>query len=130
MDKQTLRNATIGKPKNFKKKIVEIDGNKFEVRQPTIGQRGEIRNRSMKLNMADGSGAMDFDMFAFMICAVMELTYVPNTDEKVFSEEDYESLIQMPAGGWFDELTKEASALCNVSDDKEVKKPLEKTVSE
>ena len=120
--KEELRSFTIGARKHFEKETVEIsigDQTKaFEVRQPTIGQRGVINNKAMQFN----DGEMEFDMFGFLICAVVELTYVPGTDERVFSEEDYESLKSLPAGGWFDKLTSTASTLCNVKSD-EVKKP-------
>jgi len=130
MSKSKLRALTLGKKKSFEKRIVEIEGEKFEIRQPTIGQRGEIRNKSMKIdtsNEEDKKEAVQFDMFSFMICAVVELTYVPETNERVFSDEDYDELKSLPAGGWFDKLTKEASELCNV-EDKDVKKPSEETV--
>ena len=131
MNKEKLRAFTLGARKNFKKVQVElkIDGATefFELRQPTIGQRGEIRSKSMKFNTSEEE-EVKFDMFGFLICAVVELTYVPGTDERVFSDEDYEALKGMPAGGWFDKLTKEASALCNVQENsEEVKKPSEGT---
>lgn len=125
MSKEALRAATIGKTRIFEKKVVEIDGVKFELRQPTIGQRGEIRNKSMKINAgAEDDERVQFDMFSFLLCAVVELTYVPGTDDRVFGEADYEALREMPAGGWFDKLSTEASALCNVKEDA-VKKPSE-----
>ena len=124
MSKQKLRALTLGRKKTFEKRIIEIEGEKFEMRQPTIGQRGEIRNKSMKVGMHDGEETT-FDMFGFLICAVVELTHDPETGERVFSDEDYEELQSLPAGGWFDKLTKEAADLCNVQDD-EVKKPSEK----
>ena len=131
MSKSKLRALTLGKKKSFEKRIVEIEGAEFEVRQPTIGQRGEIRNKSMKIDAdaeEEGESNVKFDMFSFLICAVVELTYVPGTDERVFGDEDYEELKSLPAGGWFDKLTKEAADLCNVKDD-EVKKPSAKTTS-
>lgn len=129
MNKQKLRSLTLGKKKSFVKRIVNIEGEDFEVRQPTIGQRGEIRNKSMKITTGDDDSDVEFDMFSFLICAVVELTYVPGTDERVFSDEDYDNLKSMPAGGWFDKLTKEASELCNVKDD-DIKKPLDATGKE
>ena len=134
MNKERLRSFTIGSRKNFKKVEVEIeiDGEVevFEIRQPTIGQRGEIRSKSMKFNTS-GKDEVDFDMFGYLICAVVELTYVPGTDERVFSEDDYETLKGMPAGGWFDKLTKEASEICNVQENSDnVKKPSDETENE
>lgn len=128
MSKAKLRALTLGTKREFKKEIVEIDNVKFELRQPTIKQRGEIQNKSMKLNLSADSeeSKATFDMFTFLLCAVIELTYVPGTDEQVFSEEDIPTMQDMPAGSWFDTLSQTASTLCNVKEN-DVKKLSEET---
>ena len=122
---EKLRAKTLGKSKSFKKELIEIEGEKFELRQPTVRQRGEIRKRCTSI---DGKN-FDFDMFEFMIQCVIACTYVPDTDEKVFSDEDYQALQELPAGGWLDDLSEKAIELCNVKGDVE-KKNSEKTESE
>jgi hypothetical protein len=128
--RNALRGATLGRARTFEKRIVLIDDKKFEIRQPTIKERGEIQKVAMKfVKSKNGKDSeAEFDMFAFLICAVINLTYVPDTEEKVFSDDDYNELVSMPAGGWFDKLTKEAADICNVKDD-EVKKDSDKTDS-
>lgn len=127
MDRDKLRSATLGSSNKFKKETVEINGNEFEIRQPTLKQRGELSRKAMKIS-TDENGKTDtqFDIFEFQIQAVLSLTYVPKTDEKVFDERDRELLEECPAGGWFDKLSKVASRLANVSED-ETKKNLDGT---
>jgi len=117
-----LRSKTLGAKKVFLKKLVEHEGDKFEIRQPTLRERSKVRKRCTSMT-DDG---IEFNMFEFLIWAVIGHTFVPETDEKVFSEEDYDELSDIPAGGWFDEFAEKASELCNVSTDGE-KKPSSET---
>lgn len=117
--KDKLRAITLGANTKFQRKQVIIEGETFEVRQPSLKERGEFRKKAMTLvSDDDGKGQADFDIFEFQINAVICLTLVPDTDEKVFSESDREAFEASPAGGWFDQLASVATALCNVSDSK------------
>ena len=106
-----IRGNTLGQKKNFKTVPATVNGSEVELRQPTIKERSALRKRCMSV---DEEGKPDLDVFEFLIWAVIGYTYVPGTDEKVFSEEDYEALIELPAGGWFDELSEKAADLTNV----------------
>jgi hypothetical protein len=117
-----LRGKTLGAKKNFKFEIVVIDGEEFEVRQPTLKQRSDLRKRCATM---EGS-KFEFDIFEFLTWAVIECTFVPGTDDKVFEASDYDMLGSIPAGGWFDDLSEKASELANVKKD-DVKKISEPT---
>lgn len=68
------------------KKIVTLsNGMEVEVRQPTVGMQ-------LVLGQMEDSSKRMLRMF-------VEHVFVPNTDEKVFEESDYEVLREMPAGG-------------------------------
>lgn len=126
-EKATLRNLTLGAKKQFQTKKVAIKDeagteHEFEVRQPTLKERSDLRKRCTSVTK-DG---MEFNLFEFLIWAVINHTFVPGTEEKVFSEDDYDGLIDLPAGGWFDELSEAASSLCNVGGD-DAKKPSDET---
>jgi hypothetical protein len=122
MNKDKLRALTLGSSKKFERKLVEIDGEFFEVRQPTLKERGLFRKKAMKISQNEnGESVTDFDIFAFQIEAVLTLTLVPDSDEKVFEETDREAFESCPCGGWFDKLAAVASELCNVKD-AEIKK--------
>lgn len=109
-----MRANTLGAKRDFKKEIVTIEGIEYEVRQPTLRERSDLRKRCSSIS----GETMKFDIFEFLIWAVIGFTYVPNTDEKVFEETDYDALSDLPAGGWFDELSEVASKLTNVDSKK------------
>jgi len=122
MNRDKLRAITLGATKKFERKTVEIEGNVFEVRQPTLKERGAFRKKAMTLKTDEaGDSQADFDIFEFQVQAVMGLTLVPDSDEKVFEEADRESFESSPCGGWFDKLAAVASELCNVKD-RDIKK--------
>lgn len=111
-----LRKATLGTKKNFRKKIVEFNDEKFEIRQPSIRNRGELRK---KCSTISETGGIEFDMFEFLVWVVIQNTYVPGTNERVFSEEDYDALVDNPTGGFMDEFAEIATDLANINvDDK------------
>ncbi len=117
MSKDALRALTLGASKKFKRETVIIEGQTFDIRQPSLKERGDFRKKAMKLGQdAEGKGQADFDIFEFQINAVIALTLVPGTDEKVFDDSDREAFESSPAGGWFDKLASVATELCNVSD--------------
>ena len=51
---------------------------------------------------------------SFLVWSVIHNTYVPNTDELVFDELDYDSLVDNPTGGFVDEFSEVAARLVNV----------------
>ncbi len=122
MSKDQLRAATLGANRNFTREVVQIDGNVFEVVQPTIKQRASFREAAMSIGTGeDGKGKATFNMGEFALQTVIGLTCIPGTDDRVFSQEDREAMELCPAGGWFDKLAEVAGKLCNISDD-DVKK--------
>jgi len=117
MNKEQLRAITLGATKKFERRTVTIEGQSFEIRQPSLKERGDFRKAAMKFVTDDsGKSTTDFDIFEFQIQTVMALTLVPGTDEKVFEAADREAFEASPAGGWFDKLAGVAGELCNVSD--------------
>lgn len=66
-----------------KSKIVIFHGAEVEIRQPVIG---DIINQSEK----DGATAQA------MLKLIIKNTFVPNTDERVFEDADYDALVGMP----------------------------------
>lgn len=116
-----LRAATIGAKKNIKCEIVEHEGLKYEIRQPTILARSKLTKECTDVN-----GVMD--MFKFLVWLVIELTYVPGTDIKVFSAEDYDTLVETGTGGFVDAFSEVAASLVNVemSDKKKTSSPVPK----
>lgn len=109
-NRDTLRQATLGAKKTFRSEIVEFEGSSFEIRQPTIKARAELR---AKCTSTKNEGVA-FDMFEFLVWAVIHNTFVPGTDERVFDDTDYDSLVKSPTGGFVDEFSEVAAKLINV----------------
>lgn len=116
--KDKLRQATVGSPKNFKSKKVEINGEEFEVRQPSVKDRGQLMN---KAGVTSTENVDDMDYASLQAYAVIYCTFVPGTNEKVFSDEDYETLLNSPSGTWVDELSRPIMELMNVQPEEDAK---------
>jgi len=109
---ESIRAATIGKKKQFKSVIHKIDGEEIELRQPSLKLRSKIYNRSLN---KEGT----LDLFEFTLWGTIYSTFVPGTQDLVFSEADYDSLLETPAGSFMDELSAEVMKLMNVAEDME-----------
>jgi hypothetical protein len=102
-----LRAATVGAKKVFRTKSVEWNGLKFEFRQPSLAGRRKLRDKAL-----DDGGMID--IFEALVWGVIWNTYVPGTDELVFEETDYDSLVSTPPGGFMDEFAVEIAELYNL----------------
>ena len=109
--RDNIRKATVGKATNFRKEVVEYNGEKVELRQPSIKVRNELFKRSSKNDT--------FDMSDFLVWSTIYSAYVPNTNERVFEETDYDTLIEMPTGSFVDEFADKIAELMNVKKDVE-----------
>jgi hypothetical protein len=107
--RNALRSAILGKSPVFRKEIVEYEGEKYEVRQPSYKARKELFNKCMDENGKIATGE-------FLTWGVIYNTYVPDSDELVFEESDYDVLMSMPSGGILDKLGSVASKLLNAED--------------
>ncbi len=88
---------------------VEIDGEAIdvEVRQPSVEQRSSIMKAAGV--RADGEVLLD----QLQVAAVVNCTYFPGTEDRVFTGHDRDTLLGMPAGGWFDALAQAAIEMVN-----------------
>ena len=120
-----LRAATIGKKPEFFSRKVQHDGHTFEIRQPSIRARKELRTRCTSI---DEEG-VKFDMFEFLVWAVIKNTYVPGTNELVFEDADYDTMLENPTGGFMDSFSEVAAEIVNVEISSR-KKPSKQTESD
>ncbi|GMV19029.1 MAG: hypothetical protein AMXMBFR56_72530 [Polyangiaceae bacterium] len=123
--KAALRAATLGRQKSFVRKLVKItapDGTELEVevRAPSVRSRGLIIRRAKAM----GGDVDKLEPEHFQVEAVLQLCFVPGTDEHIFEEADREELLAQPAGGFVDKLAEVALPLLNVAEAE--KKELEK----
>jgi len=117
--KSKLRELTIGKKPEFKKEIVEWEGQEFEIREPSVFVRGQIMNKSgMNVTNTDNP---DINFSDAQIASVIYCTYVPETDERVFSEKDVPMLREQPSGSFVDEFSRVAMRLMNREPEEQAK---------
>ena len=113
-NRDDLRSAILGAVPVFAKEVVEVSGKEYEVRQPTNKARRDLFKKAV-----DEAGKID--MMDFMIWGVILNTYVPDTNELVFEDTDYDVFANKPSGGPLDKLGEAATRLLNVEVDVEKK---------
>lgn len=121
------RNAFLlkAKPRSV---VVEFGGEKIEVRQPTIGERARIIRESQTLkgtSTKDGDGAeveLKTDSAELQALAIICCSYLPGTDQRVFSPADREELKAHYMGSAIEELANAAIKLFNVKESDAAKK--------
>lgn len=104
-----IRAATVGANKRFKSKILNVEGQDVEVRQPNVKARAAI----LKAAKAS-SGAEKLELGELQVEAIIRCCFEPGTDIPVFEAGDRDGLMAQPAGGWFDALAEAAVELLNV----------------
>tara|TARA_R110000868_G_scaffold33755_8_gene122246 strand:- start:2009 stop:2365 length:357 start_codon:yes stop_codon:yes gene_type:complete len=93
--KDALRKATVGSKNGLKRETVDIDGNIFEVRQPSLMDK-ELVYAELKKNTDVPEGV------AIIVNMVIACTFVPGTDEKVFDSTDFDNLSSRGSGSFVD----------------------------
>lgn len=125
--RDSLRSAGL-KSRPAKSQIVKFDGNEYEVRAPSVRQRGQILVKAGIAASAapDKSGKPAEpkapDMARLQVVAVIASTYAPGTDERVFEDADFDGLADSNSGDLVDALAEPALAFLNASMDKEAAK--------
>ncbi|KKN90085.1 hypothetical protein LCGC14_0231980 [marine sediment metagenome] len=80
--------AALFSSKQFKRKKVKILEQDVEIKQPSVGE-------------LTGIGKLDEDKDKNSVCLLMiEYCYVPGTNEKIFTKEDYDGIMGFPSGDW------------------------------
>lgn len=115
--KSKIRAATIGKKKYFKKKVVDIEGVEIEIRQPNKIIKQQIVEKS-KESIA-GSNEMGINILEWQIWHIIECSFVPGTEERVFDETDIPGFKSGPEGDFADKLWVELQELVSTEKDKE-----------
>lgn len=128
--RETIRAATLGRKSTFDSRLVKLDGPdgtplEVEVRAPSVRARGAIlRKAGMLATEKPGGEAKQLLVEHMQVEAVLQLSYVPGTNQRIFEETDREAMLEWPAGGFVDQLAEVALPMLNVADDE--KKELEK----
>jgi len=120
--REELRTAALATGKR-KSVLVEVNGQSFEVRRPTPRVKGDIVSAGKP-----GKNGLPTDYAALEIEAVLKCTYVPGSDDRVFSRADEDSLLDGDCDVT-EKLSKAALELMDV-DTASLKKTSETTSSD
>lgn len=98
---QSIREKAL---KSTEKKTIELSLGeaKFEFVQPSLKQVGELQDSAEESDN-------------FVIKMLVEFSFVPGTQERVFLNEDYQAFIDMPFGGEIQGITNKISSMLNLN---------------
>lgn len=108
-----LRGALLSTTKfRSQRMTLDVEGGALEVelRQPSVAGRSAI----LKAAGVSGDGKGAVDLGRLQVAAVMACAWDVETGAKAFEPADEAALLELPAGGWFDEVATAALALVNV----------------
>lgn len=100
-NKNDLR-AQLLSTKKPKSTEVELFESTIELRQPTLKQMMEMQKENNERNAIAN--------------ILITQGYVPGTNERVFENTDYDSLMEWPVGEWLQHLTAAITELSGVDD--------------
>lgn len=104
-NKADLRAAIFSsKSKEVKVEIIELFGEKVEIRQPTLAVVNKLASAANNPN----------SKVPGIVRVLIEYCYVPGTNEKVFDNSDEEQLSEMPSGAWLNEFNEAIQRLTGV----------------
>lgn len=122
--KKRLRSSTVGKKKDLQSEIVTYEGDEFEIRQPTVALRAKIMQKSRISSEGEKdveSIIAKVDYSSMQVWSVVYCTFVPDTDIRVFEEQDVPALKDQPTGGFVDVFSEKAVKLMNVAPEQAAK---------
>lgn len=99
--RDTLRSKILGTSHKMKSRLIMFFGAQIEIRQPSLGAILDAQEKE--------------DRQAAVIDYLLERTYVPGTDEKVFDDTDVETLRDLPFGEDFIRVTEAIQELSDVN---------------
>ncbi len=100
----SAREAIFNSPNaKTKSKVISFFGVDIEIRQPTIGSILAVRSSDSENTQV------------YVIRSLLDLAYVPGTDDKVFEETDSASLLELPFGKDFQSVSKAMEELTEVN---------------
>lgn len=87
---------------NAKPKVINYEflSQKLEWRCPTLKEMQEARDAAENENL--------------MVRLIINHSYIPGTEEKVFEDGDYKTIMNMPLSGSFNEAVQAISAVINL----------------
>jgi len=109
--RDNIRKATVGSKRTFKSEIVDLAGNKIEVRQLSISARRDY----MDAAISSKEGEREVDILKLQVNAIISSCYVPGTDDLVFESTDAKAIGDSVSGGYADEIWEAVQRMSNVT---------------
>jgi hypothetical protein len=119
-----IRGLTVGRKKQFKRETVDLgDGVIVEVKQPSVKERSKLVQEAHEQGKLIAGKEQGFDPAVFQVLCIIQLTYEPGTDTRVYERADFDSMMENPteSEGWLDKIGEVAMKMVNVKKE-EVKK--------
>lgn len=107
MSIKDIRSATLGAQNKFKTEAVKHGDIEVAVKQLSYADRTALMEKCTK--------GEKLDSLKLQIFAVIYTVIDPETGEKVFSEDDYETMAEQPSGGYVDTFSKAAFKVLGLS---------------
>jgi len=104
--RKAIFEAEEAKPKS---EVFKFNGVDVEWRQPTI----EATQNTESREAMEGKN--------FMVMMLIENTFIPGTNERIFVLDDYDALIKMPMSRQFNEVVQRISGILDLGVDSKVK---------
>ena len=95
----------------FKTKIIDMLGQRVEIRQPSIGDLNRL-SKTINKESDDNSAVVQL---------IIDYSYVPGTKTKLFTNADKEALSALPGGQWLVDYQTEFMKLSGIDTDAALK---------
>ena len=120
-DRNALRSSLLrSRPPEFK--VVEFEGEKYAIRRPKVGQKGDL---IFSAGEPDGKGGFKVNPMKFQLQALIACLYTVAADGgpgvPVFEPTDYDALAEQESGGIVDALGPECASFIHGGADKGAK---------
>lgn len=86
--------------KKFRSKVVNLFGDKVEIRQPSVGQILKARDTD--------------DSKEALIGILVDYCFVPGTTDRVFEKSDAGAIMEWPVGKWFTDVNTAITDLTDI----------------
>jgi len=114
MSIKDIRSATLGAQNKFRTEKVEHEGIEVEVKQLSYAGRTAL------LENCRTNG--ELDTLKLQVFAVIHTVVDPESGDQVFSEADYETMVEQPSGGYVDTFSKAAFKVLGLSEEESAEK--------
>lgn len=115
-----LRALTVGAAKKFRSEVVEFEGERFLVREPSVGEKEDIQRKCGLLSVKQdkkGAAQVELPLAKLKVYAMIACVRDEESGDCVFSIADFDSLFGQPDSGFMSVLGDKALEMVNGASD-------------